>query len=184
MGLSLNRPSSARRSLCGPERNDRDCLSLTFGPLFVHEVAASFSCPRPVCDGGRTQSRVSAAAGPAQTGFGPDGRWNDCCYRSRLFGVFLSGALLATVLLSGARAGDEPTLPASGSSRASSLESLAPFITEASRRFASPTQRIRGVMQRESSADGRAISPKGALGLMQMMPGHLGRSELPVRIGY
>jgi len=104
--------------------------------------------------------------------------------RSCRFGVFLSGALLATVLLSGARAGDEPTLPASGSSRASSVESLAPFITEASRLFAIPTQRIRGVMQLESSADGRAISPKGALGLMQMMPGHLGRSELPVRIGY
>jgi soluble lytic murein transglycosylase-like protein len=70
-------------------------------------------------------------------------------YRFRRFGVFLSGALLATVLLSDARAGDEPTLPALCSSRASSVESFAPFITEASRRFAIPTQWIRGVMQLE-----------------------------------
>src|SRR6185437_1638500 len=80
-------------------------------------------------------------------------------------------ALLTAVLLSDARAGDEPTLPASRSSRATSVESFAPFITEASRRFAIPAQWIRGVMQFESAGDGRAVSPKGALGLMQIMPG-------------
>jgi soluble lytic murein transglycosylase-like protein len=92
-------------------------------------------------------------------------------YRFWCFGVFLSGALLTTVLLSDARAGDEPTLPASRSSRATSVESFAPFITEASRRFAIPAQWIRGVMHFESSGNGRAISPKGALGLIQIMPG-------------
>ena len=102
-------------------------------------------------------------------------------YRFRRFGVFLSGALLRTVLPSDARAGDEPTLPASRSSRASSVESFAPFITEASRRFAIPTQWIRGVMQLESFGDGRAISPKGALRLMQIMPGTW--VELSVRYG-
>lgn len=102
-------------------------------------------------------------------------------YRFRRFGFFLSGALLTTVLLSNARAGDEPTLPASRSSRATSVESFAPFITEASRRFAIPAQWIRGVMQLESSGNGRAISPKGALGLMQIMPGTW--VELSVRYG-
>lgn len=102
-------------------------------------------------------------------------------HRLSRFGVFLSGALLTTMLLSDARAGDEPTLPASRSSRASSAESFAPFITEASRRFAIPTQWIRGVMQLESAGDGRAISPKGALGLMQIMPGAW--VELSVRYG-
>ena len=103
------------------------------------------------------------------------------CYRFHRFGVFLSGALLTTVLLSDARAGDEPTLPASRSPRTSSVESFAPFITEASRRFAIPTKWIRGVMQLESSGDGRAISPKGALGLMQIMSGAW--VELCVRYG-
>ena len=102
-------------------------------------------------------------------------------YRFWCFAVFLSGAPLTTVLLSDARAGDEPTLPASRSSRATSVESIAPFITEASRRSAIPAQWIRGVMQLESSGNGRAISPKGAVGLMQIMPGTW--VELSVRYG-
>ena len=102
-------------------------------------------------------------------------------YRFWCFAVFLSGAPLTTVLLSDARAGDEPTLPASRSSRATSVESIAPFITEASCRSAIPAQWIREVMQLESSGNGRAISPKGAVGLMQIMPGTW--VELSVRYG-
>src|SRR3546814_7092542 len=44
------------------------------------------------------------------------------------------------------------------------------FVTEAARRFAIPELWIRAVMRVESRGDARAISPKGAIGLMQVMP--------------
>lgn len=43
-------------------------------------------------------------------------------------------------------------------------------IAEASRRFGIPVAWIRAVMRIESAGDVRAISPKGAMGLMQLMP--------------
>lgn len=97
------------------------------------------------------------------------------------FAILLRGVFLTTVLLSDVRAGDELTVPASRSTRAFSVEYFAPFITEASRRFAIPAQWIREVMQFESAGDARAKSPKGALGLMQIMPGTW--VELSVRYG-
>jgi soluble lytic murein transglycosylase-like protein len=44
------------------------------------------------------------------------------------------------------------------------------YIAEASRRFAIPAQWIRDVMDVESAGNERAVSRKGALGLMQIMP--------------
>ncbi|MCF1467558.1 lytic transglycosylase domain-containing protein [Agrobacterium vitis] len=46
----------------------------------------------------------------------------------------------------------------------------AKHITEAARRFAIPERWIRAVMRAESDHDPLAISPKGAIGLMQIMP--------------
>lgn len=97
------------------------------------------------------------------------------------FAILLPGVFLTTVPLSEATAGDEPTVPASRSTRAFSVEYFAHFINEASRRFAIPAQWIREVMRLESAGDGRAKSPKGALGLMQLMPGTW--VELSVRYG-
>jgi hypothetical protein len=47
---------------------------------------------------------------------------------------------------------------------------FAGFVAEASQRFALPASWIRAVMQAESGGDVRALSPKGAMGLMQIMP--------------
>ena len=44
------------------------------------------------------------------------------------------------------------------------------FVTEASQRFGVPAAWIRAVMRAESFGAVRAISPKGAMGLMQIMP--------------
>jgi hypothetical protein len=44
------------------------------------------------------------------------------------------------------------------------------FVTEAAQRFAIPSSWIRAVMRVESLGDVRALSPKGAMGLMQIMP--------------
>jgi len=47
---------------------------------------------------------------------------------------------------------------------------FAAFIAEASRRFGVPASWIRAVMRAESAGDAHAVSPKGAMGLMQIMP--------------
>jgi hypothetical protein len=54
--------------------------------------------------------------------------------------------------------------------------SFANLIEEASRRFAVPVHWIRAVMTLESAGDVRARSPKGAMGLMQIMPETWARS--------
>ncbi|WP_425645377.1 lytic transglycosylase domain-containing protein [Agrobacterium leguminum] len=51
-----------------------------------------------------------------------------------------------------------------------SPDPLADHISEAAKRFAIPERWIRAVMQAESDHDPHAISPKGAMGLMQIMP--------------
>jgi hypothetical protein len=48
--------------------------------------------------------------------------------------------------------------------------SWASLIAEASQRFGVPAHWIRAVMQAESTGDRGAVSPKGAMGLMQVMP--------------
>jgi hypothetical protein len=47
---------------------------------------------------------------------------------------------------------------------------VAAFVAEASRRFGIPAAWIRAVMHAESFGDVRAMSPKGAIGLMPIMP--------------
>ncbi len=47
----------------------------------------------------------------------------------------------------------------------------APHVSEASRRFAIPEDWIWSVMRAESRGKSRAVSPVGAMGLMQIMPG-------------
>lgn len=58
---------------------------------------------------------------------------------------------------------------------------LAKWIAEASYRFDIPATWIRAVMQVESGDDARAISPRGAMGLMQIMPTTW--AELSLRYG-
>ncbi|MFB9948893.1 lytic transglycosylase domain-containing protein [Rhizobium puerariae] len=64
---------------------------------------------------------------------------------------------------------------------ATSSEPWADHITEAAKRFAIPERWIRAVMQTESDHDPHAISPKGAIGLMQIMPATW--AELRARYG-
>jgi soluble lytic murein transglycosylase-like protein len=61
------------------------------------------------------------------------------------------------------------------------VDRFAKFIEEASGRFAVPARWIRAVMQVESGGDEHAISSRGAMGLMQLMPGTWG--ELSIRYG-
>jgi soluble lytic murein transglycosylase-like protein len=56
-------------------------------------------------------------------------------------------------------------------SRQQSIDRFAKFVKEASDRFAVPARWIWAVLQVESAGDEHAISPRGAMGLMQLMPG-------------
>jgi hypothetical protein len=54
--------------------------------------------------------------------------------------------------------------------RPSPRDPYADHIAEAAQRFALPLAWIRAVLRAESAGDPRALSPKGAIGLMQIMP--------------
>ncbi len=62
------------------------------------------------------------------------------------------------------------TRPAAHTASSRTNNPFADFIDDASRRFGVPVQWIRSVLGAESAGDVRAKSPKGAMGLMQIMP--------------
>lgn len=53
---------------------------------------------------------------------------------------------------------------------APATDSVASYVTEAARRFSLPESWIYAVMRVESAGNPRAVSPRGATGLMQIMP--------------
>jgi soluble lytic murein transglycosylase-like protein len=84
-----------------------------------------------------------------------------CCLAASLTFPFLISAQAEPVTLTVDRL-------ASSSQEAAAYAS---FVADAARRFRIPEQWIRAVIQVESNGDAHAISPRGALGLMQIMPG-------------
>jgi hypothetical protein len=78
--------------------------------------------------------------------------------------LLLSGLLIPLPLAAQTAAQDAPV------ERATPRDPYADHIADAARRFGIPAVWIRAVMRVESRDDVRAISPKGAMGLMQIMP--------------
>lgn len=78
--------------------------------------------------------------------------------------LLLSGLSLAAAPMSPVEAQTVPLVPAEASAP------YAAFVAEASQRFGIPVAWIRALMRVESANDVRAVSPKGAMGLMQLMP--------------
>ena len=78
------------------------------------------------------------------------------------------------LLLSGVPSGWSTTAPAAEVQAARNarpaVDRYADFIAEAAERFDIPSVWIRTVMRAESDGDARLTSPKGAMGLMQIMP--------------
>jgi Transglycosylase SLT domain len=60
---------------------------------------------------------------------------------------------------------------------------FAVFVTEAAQRFSIPESWIRAVMRVESFGDARAVSPQGAIGLMQVMPNTYAELRVRYRLG-
>lgn len=78
--------------------------------------------------------------------------------------LLLSGLLSVATLPRAAAAENAPI------ERTATGDPYADIIAEASQRFGIPRSWIRAVMRAESLGDVRAISPAGAMGLMQIMP--------------
>lgn len=68
-------------------------------------------------------------------------------------------------------------------SHASVGDPYAAHVAEASRRFRVPERWIRAIMHLESARDPRAVSRKGAVGLMQIMPGTFAELRLRHQLG-
>jgi hypothetical protein len=83
--------------------------------------------------------------------------------------AFVVACVSVVAAVAGTSADAQPT-PVRHFARFPAASSLATFVAEASRRFGIPAAWIRAVMRAESFGDVRAISPKGAMGLMQIMP--------------
>ncbi|HWV51705.1 lytic transglycosylase domain-containing protein [Pseudorhodoplanes sp.] len=85
---------------------------------------------------------------------------------TRMARVSCSAIVLATICLLPIPVDAEPA-PAAVAEMKSRHE---PVVLEAAERFAIPAAWIRAVIDVESHSDTRAVSPKGAIGLMQIMP--------------
>jgi len=92
---------------------------------------------------------------------------------------WLCTGITIALLISAAAAGGQPV--ATPPPSAPATDRFAAFVTEAARRFGIPEAWIRAVMRFESRGQVRATSPKGAMGLMQLMPGTW--SDLSLRYG-
>jgi soluble lytic murein transglycosylase-like protein len=93
----------------------------------------------------------------------------------RLPALLLSGLLIAGPFTGAALAQSAPA------ARAQRAHPIADYIAEAARHFGIPAAWIRAVMGAESAGDVHAVSRKGAMGLMQIMPNTW--SELRMRYG-
>ena len=89
--------------------------------------------------------------------------------RPRGWRRLLCGSIGVTLLVGGGFACAEP-IAAKPQSVAATTDHFAVFVAEASQRFGIPASWIRAVMRAESLGDVRALSPKRAIGLMQIMP--------------
>ncbi|MCK0166229.1 lytic transglycosylase domain-containing protein [Jannaschia sp. S6380] len=97
---------------------------------------------------------------------------------STAFALILGLSVVAAVVLP-----VWPTIAQTASPTAEDPTERAIHITDASQRFGIPEAWIRAVMHRESGGDPRAVSPKGAIGLMQIMPGTWAELRSRYRLG-
>ena len=78
--------------------------------------------------------------------------------------------VVALVLFAACDIANAQTVAAAQSTVPSKSDRIERFVAEAALRFGIPASWIKTIMQAESRGDVRAVSPKGAMGLMQIMP--------------
>src|SRR5208283_5159364 len=88
------------------------------------------------------------------------------CRTPRLRPLLCGGIAIVLLIISGVAYAE--TVAAKPLDSAAATDPFAAFVAEASQRFGIPASWIRAVMQVESVNTVRALSPKGAMGLMQI----------------
>jgi len=124
----------------------------------------SQSCPRTAVH--RQPIRPASSSFPA---IPPVVEHRSIARRPRGWRRLLCGSIAITLLVGGGFACAEP-VAAKPPSVTPATDPFAAFVVEASQRFGLPATWIRAVIRAESLGDVRALSPKGAMGLMQIMP--------------
>jgi len=165
-----------------------------FDPIACRAAAArsegqgrsdAFPCDRVVnaiCDAGSASGRRSLALYGSEHGGRLMARRNGGSCVDLLIIAVLSASIVIALAIGTAFAETQQGPP-----QQRNVHPDAPFdpwlhhVAEASKRFSIPQRWIRAVMEAESTGDLRAVSPKGAMGLMQIMPATW--EELRVRYG-
>lgn len=153
----------------GPVTRASDTAHKSSIPLFAGKPSHPFvplRCQSAVArSGGQGRPQAGASRGPL-TGASTmarspsSGGGAGSCFALLLFvGLFVVGVSEVAV--------SAEALPMVGSAPS---DPYSVHIADAARRFGIPAAWIRAVMRTESRGDRRAVSPKGALGLMQLMP--------------
>jgi len=110
--------------------------------------------------------------------------WKEQIPRASLTRVGTAACLITTTILACVSCS---FVPAAGKSTLNSFaiayNRWASYVAEASSRFGVPAHCIRAVMQMESTGDKGAVSPKGAMGLMQIMPETYAELRLRYHLG-
>jgi len=98
----------------------------------------------------------------------PPERRPQACHVVRRRQLLCGGLALALLIASDVTSAAPSTEMLSGAIQ--TPDQFAAFVSEASQLFGIPASLIRAVMRLESAGDVRSVSPKGAMGLMQIMP--------------
>jgi hypothetical protein len=96
--------------------------------------------------------------------------------------ICVAAIVLASSMAAQASAAVRPALRG-GPACPPATRPFAVFVTEAAQRFRIPERWIRAVMRLESFGDARAVSQKGAVGLMQVMPNTYAELRVRHRLG-
>jgi hypothetical protein len=96
--------------------------------------------------------------------------------------ICVAAILVASSMITQVSAGVSPALRVRPACPPA-VRPFAVFVTEAAHRFHIPESWIRAVMRVESFGDARAVSPKGAIGLMQVMPKTYAELRVRHRLG-
>ena len=128
--------------------------------------------------GGQGRSKIGAVRGPLTAASTLAG-WcrSGESVPARLAIILLAGLLFGSTFLVNALAQTLPVV------QPPSRDPYGEHIAEATQRFELPAAWIRAVMRAESDGDPRALSPKGAIGLMQIMPETWAELRVRYRLG-
>jgi soluble lytic murein transglycosylase-like protein len=145
-------------------RNGASSAIALFGQNTGHSSFQAKTCAVVACSSGPERLSGRRARAPTLTAAITMGAL-------RFLGMALCIAVIpaGSMLWTGAAYAEEES-SATRQPNDSSIRPFAAFVTEASERFGVPEHWIRAVMHVESDGKSRARSPKGALGLMQIMP--------------